>query len=287
MAQSQYNFKIEDELKEEAELLSQDFASKQEFLTTLIDSYKTCKNNSVEPDIDMAKYEDIDIKTKSMLSDTFKHIIYTMQQNTSSTKQHLLSVEQDKKSIAEERENFNKQIETIKAEANQDLLDAQKLHKLELEAKDIQITKISELQKDKDMQLVDLQAKVKEYQEELEQVKLIAQQVKTIIHENTQLRKELADINTSTRIVADATTLKIKELTDLLVEKEKETYRADMTHENINKTIETLKQDIEIQKVAIVEKNNELKNLEKENIILATKLEMVEKKENLKIIGLS
>ena len=109
---------------------------------------------------------------------------------------------------------------------------------------------------------------------ELDQVKLIAQQVKTIIDENTLMRKELADINASTKAVTNATALKIKELTDLLAEKEKEAYRADMTLENVNKTIETLKHDIEDQKVVMSERNSELKSLEKENIILATKLEM-------------
>lgn len=274
MAQSQYNFKIEDELKDEAELLSQDFSNKQEFLEALLSSYKTVKSSNVDADIDMSRYENINAQTKSMLSDTFKHIIYTLQQNSTTTQQGLIALEQDKKSIAEERESFKTQIELIKAEANQELLDTQKLHKLELEAKDIQITKISELQKDKEIQLADLQSKVKEYQTELEQVKSIAQQVQTIIHENTLLRKELADINASTKAVTDATALKIKELTDLLAEKEKEAYRADMTLENVNKTIETLKHDIEVQKVVMAGKDSELKILEKENIILETKLEM-------------
>lgn len=274
MAQSQYNFKIEDELKEEAEVLSKDFESKQEFLTVLLESYKTCKSKAIDTDIDMSKYENINAQTKSMLSDTFKHIIYTLQQNSTSTQQELITLEQDKKSIEEERESFKKQIETIKAEANQELLDAQKIHKLELEAAEIQITKAKEIQKDKDTQLAELQSKVKEYQIELDQVKLIAQQVQTIIHENTLLRKEVADINTSTKAVTDTTALKIKELTDLLAQKEKEAYRADMTLENVNKTIETLKQDIEIQKVVMAERNSELKSLEKENIVLATKLEM-------------
>ena len=274
MAQSQYNFKIEDELKEEAEVLSKDFQSKQEFLTVLLDSYKTCKSKAVDTDIDMNGYENVNAQTKLMLSDTFKHIIYTLQQNSTSTQQGLIALEQDKKSITKERENFQTQIEIIKAESNQELLDAQKLHKLELEAKDIQITNAAEMQKEKDAQLTDLQSKVKESQAELDQVKLIAQQVKTIIDENALMRKELADINASTKAVADATAFKIKELTDLLAQKEKEAYRADMTLENVNKTIETLKQDIETQKVVMAERNSELKSLEKENIILTTKLEM-------------
>ena len=274
MAQSQYNFKIEDELKEEAEVLSKDFQSKQEFLTVLLDSYKTCKSKAVDAEIDMSEYEDIDAHTKTMLHDAFKHIVYTLQQNSSSTRQGLIALERDKKSIARERESFQTQIETLKAQANQELLDVQKLHKLELEAKDIQITKAAEMQKEKDAQLTDLQSKVKESQAELDQVKLIAQQVQTIIAENALMRKELAEISVSTKASEDSSALKIKELTDLLAQKEKEAYRADMTLENLHKTIETLKQDVETQKVVMDERNSELKTLEKENIVLTTKLEM-------------
>jgi len=280
MAQSQYNFKIEDELKAEAEVLSKDFESKQEFLTVLLENYKTCKNKAVYTDIDMSKYEDIDTKTKNMLNDTFKHIIYTLQQNSTSTQQEFIALEQEKRLIVDERKSFQKQIELIKAEANQELLDVQKIHKLELETKDMQITKISALQKDKDIKLIELQSKVKEYQEELNQVKLIAQQVQAIVYENTLLRKEVIDINTATKAVADEKSLKIKELTDLLTEKEKKAYKADMMLENVNKTIKTLQQDIETQKVVMIEKVNEIKDLEKENIVLTTKLEMVKKKEN-------
>ena len=160
MAQTQYNFKIEEDLKDEADLLSNDFNNKQEFLQALLSSYKTLKSSNVDTDIDMSKYENINAQTKSMLSDTFKHIIYTLQQNSTTTQQGLISLEKDKKSIEEERESFQKQIEILKAEANQELLDVQKLHKLELEATEIQITKAAEAQKEKDIQFADLQSKL-------------------------------------------------------------------------------------------------------------------------------
>ena len=279
MAQSQYNFKIEDDLKEEAETLSKDFESKQEFLTTLLDSYKTCKSNSSNSDVDMSKYEDIDNQTKSLLNDTFKHIVYTLQQNGSLTRQQLISLEQDKKAIAKEREAFKSQLETIKSESNQQLLDVQKLFKLELEAKEIQITKAKDLNTLKDAQLEELKAKVDVSVMELDQVKVIAKQVELISNENTTLRAELKALNVSSKAMTSDTELKIKELMDLLSEKEKEGYRADIGIKNLEDAVENLKNEIKLEKASATATQLEIKKLEKENTVLSIRFEMFKEKE--------
>ena len=279
MAQSQYNFKIEDDLKEEAETLSKDFESKQEFLTTLLDSYKTCKSNSSNSDVDMSKYEDIDNQTKSLLNDAFKHIVYTLQQNGSLTRQQLISLEQDKKAIAKEREAFKSQLETIKSESNQQLLDVQKLFKLELEAKEIQITKAKDLNTLKDAQLEELKAKVDVSVMELEQMKVIAKQVELISNENTTLRAELKALNVSSKAMTSDTELKMKELMDLLAEKEKEGYRADIGIKNLEDAVENLKNEIKLEKASATATQLEIKKLEKENTVLSIRFEMFKEKE--------
>ena len=279
MAQSQYNFKIEDDLKEEAETLSKDFESKQEFLTTLLDSYKTCKSNSSNSDVDMSKYEDIDNQTKSLLNDAFKHIVYTLQQNGSLTRQQLISLEQDKKAIAKEREAFKSQLETIKSESNQQLLDVQKLFKLELEAKEIQITKAKDLNTLKDAQLEELKAKVDVSVMELDQVKVIAKQVELISNENTTLRAELKALNVSLKAMTSDTELKMKELMDLLAEKEKEGYRADIGIKNLEDAVENLKNEIKLEKASAAATQLEIKKLEKENTVLSIRFEMFKEKE--------
>ncbi len=279
MAQSQYNFKIEDDLKEEAETLSKDFESKQEFLTTLLDSYKTCKSNSSNSDVDMSKYEDIDNQTKSLLNDAFKHIVYTLQQNGSLTRQQLISLEQDKKAIAKEREAFKSQLETIKSESNQQLLDVQKLFKLELEAKEIQITKAKDLNTLKDAQLEELKAKVDVSVMELDQVKVIAKQVELISNENTTLRAELKALNVSSKAMTSDRELKMKELMDLLAEKEKEGYRADIGIKNLEDAVENLKNEIKLEKASATATQLEIKKLEKENTVLSIRFEMFKEKE--------
>ena len=279
MAQSQYNFKIEDELKEEAELLSKDFESKQEFLAALLDGYRSYKNNVADLTIDMSKYEDIDIKTMSLLNETFKHIIYTMQQNTTSTKQQLLSVNEERELMVDERENFKKQIEALKANCNQEALDIQKLYKLEVEEKDIQIEKNEELQKNHFKLLAETEKKAKDIQVELEQVKLIAKQVETITSENSLFRKEMNEINVASQAIVDGTASKLKELAYLLTEEEKKVFKAELEFINLEKTIEASKLEFGNIKTEIRDKNLEIKNLEKENTILSTKLELMMPKE--------
>ena len=108
---------------------------------------------------------------------------------------------------------------------------------------------------------------------------VIAKQVEMITNENFLLRKELNDVNIALKSQADETAIKIIGLMDLLAEKEKMSYRADMELKNLEKGVETLKNEVEKEKSKSDGKNLEIKNLEKENIVLSTILEIMKPKE--------
>lgn len=280
MAQVQYNFKIDEEIKDTAEELSQDFSNKQEFLFAMLESYKQCKDQSADTDIDMSLYEDIESKTKSILSDTFKHIIYTIQQNTSMVKQQLISVEEDKKLITDERATYKQRLEVLNAETNQKILDAQELYKQELEERDIKIVQSQELIQNKNTKIIELEKKAQDTSVELEQIKIIAQQVQAVISENTVLRAELSDAKASIKTTMDDANIKNKELASIIAETEKEAYKRELEVTHLKNSIESLRIELNAEKASVSKINLEVKNLEKENTILTTKLEILTPIEN-------
>lgn len=278
MAQVQYNFKIEDELKQQAESLSKDFQSKQEFLQALLSSYQAAKANAGDTDIDISKYEDIDAKTKTLLSDAFKHIIYTLQQNSTGIKQELLSVEKEKQFIAEERAAFQTQIQKLQAKHNEELLLKEQEHKEQLSIKDEEIQKIkADIQDISDIK-DNLDTKLKEKEKELKQVQSIADQSQSIAAENAELRAIIEEFKINYKKEQKEQEKEFKKLKDLLFEQEKAEYKKDLDIQNMQKDIKTLQNDISKYQEDIKEKDVEIKELEKQNTILATKLEMQKEK---------
>jgi acyl transferase domain-containing protein len=279
VAQVQYNFKIDEELKDTAEELSKEFSSKQEFLSSMLDSYKQFKQQNLDTDIDMSQYNDIETNTKQVLYEAFKHIIYTIQAHNTNNKQLAISVEQDKIFIEKERESFNQQIADIQATHNEELLKVSAQHKAELQNKETLSQQMSETNKKLSLELTELMRTMESKQKEIEDLKLIAGHTQSISNENTLLRKEIEKVNSALKAQSDATVHQIKELTDLLSIKEKDAYKADMKLESLEKSFETLKIEVENEKAQLNSKELQIRELEKENTILSTKLEMLNVKE--------
>ena len=277
---TQYNFKIEDELKQELDAIQQKsgVAGKEEFLSELLKGYKTCKANSVNTEIDLSKYETVSKQTKTVIYEAFKHILSTVESNSTNNKQQALQLEQDKLSIIDEQKSFEEQLEHLKAQHNQKLLDIDKTNKEQLRIKDDEISKTQQ-----DMQSIEdskntLSNQLVDSKKELEQVQTIAKQVQSITITNKELRDELS-ISTKQnkeqlRIKDDETNLLNQKIKDL----EQVKFKNELINQNKNKEIESLRTQLNQS----IEKDKTIKELEKENIILSTKLEMITKSEKNK-----
>ena len=88
---TQYNFKIEEDLKAELEATQQqsEINNKEEFLTALLNSYKSYQASQIDTDIDLSKYETVSKQTKTVIHEAFKHILSTIESNNTNTKQQL------------------------------------------------------------------------------------------------------------------------------------------------------------------------------------------------------
>ena len=267
---TQYNFKIEDTLKEELEEIQQnsDISSKEEFLSQLLNSFKQQQANSIDTSIDMSQYEDIESKTKTMLTDTFKHIIYTVQANTANMKQQAVGVEKEKLAIIEERTAFQKHIEELKAQHNQELINAQKKYDEGLKVNAEKVTDLENLLKEKISEIEKVEKETTSLKQELEQSKQVAKQVKVVIDENKELRE-------ATRSYKEESEDK---LSTLQKQYANELAEASLTIKKLEQT--NFKREFEIDDLSkkinkLQELEKDIKQLEKENTILSTKLEMI------------
>ena len=258
---TQYNFKIEEDLKAELEAIQKqdNINNKEEFLQALLNSHKHYQANQIDTDIDLSKYETVSNQTKTVIHEAFKHILATLESNNTNTKQQALSLEKDKLSLIDERKSFQEQLEHQQADHNQKLLNMDNQHKEQLKLKDEDIEKLKadnkDIQDSKD--ILDTQ---------LSEVQKIAEQVQSITEANKELREQLSKED--------------KQHKKELLEKEKDLQSQakvfqELEKQNIRNEISLQNKSQEIKKLE--EQLKAFKELERQNIVLSTKLEILEK----------
>ncbi len=263
---TQYNFKIEDTLKEELEEIQQNsnISSKEEFLSQLLNSFKQQQANETDTEIDMSQYEEINAETKAKLSDTFKHIIYTIQANTADMKQQAISVEKEKLAIIDERTAFQKHIEEMKAKYNQDILDIQKKSNEEINAEKLKMADLKSLLKEKVSDIEKVEKETTSLKQELEQAQAIAIQTKAVMTENKELREATQELKRESEVKQKQHADELAKSNQTIKQLEQTNFKQEFENEELSKKLSKLQ---ELEK--------DIKQLEKENTILTTKLEMM------------
>ena len=166
----QYNFKIEDSLKNELENLHNETGlGKEDFLKKMLNSYKNETLTKINTEIDLSKYDNIDTSTKLAINDTFKHLLAIIEANTTNCKLNASHVELEKKSLDEK-------IQIVKDECENDKKNLSNDFQEQLQIKNDKIA--------------DLEKKLIEF----ENIKLLADQSKIILKQNLKLEKMLEKV---------------------------------------------------------------------------------------------
>ena len=210
-------------------------------------------------------------QTKTVVFNAFKHILATIEANNTNNKQQALLLEKDSISIAEERKSFDEQLDQLIAQHNQKLLDLDAQNKEQLNLKDDDLSKIkSDLKNIEDSKDI-LVTKLSDTKKELLQVQTIAEQVQTITTANKELRDELSKLtDTSNQKLLDLDTRNEEQLNQLK-ELEQNNFKDKLLLENKDKEILQLKEQMQ----ELQTKGARIGELEKENIVLSTKLKMM------------
>lgn len=196
----QYNFKIEDELKERLDkaLAESGAENKAEFLEQMVSALAIHKASDVG--IDFSRYENVSNQAKNILNDAFKHILTTIDANLSNTKNEAISLDAAKKALADKEEGYATEILKLKAD-----------HSNELEAlkkeTDTQVRNSKEKAEHLSSELQSLTVAKTELDKEFENVSKVADSVQFITEENNKLRKTMSageeELKSLTKIVAD------------------------------------------------------------------------------------
>ena len=184
---AQVNFNIPDELKEAYDkALSESSAdNKPEFFEQMLKAFTAHQASNVDTDIDLSKYESVNVQTKEAMSNAFKHIFTLLDGNLSTAKADAIYVDAEKKALSEKEEAFKDQLEKLTADTNKELLALKAEHK---EMMDGANSHIELLRK----QTEDLETKNTELIKEFDNISKVADQVEFISNENKELRKNLS-----------------------------------------------------------------------------------------------
>ena len=259
----QFNVRIDENLKQTIdEIANKTGKSKVDLLEEFVRVYQTKRADDEFADMDLSKYDNLSNPLKESVHTAFTHIISAVNGNLSTLKQAGIHIEEEKRELSEREKAYKAEIDSIKSISNSNML-ALRAEKDEYE---LAMNSQVELWKNK---ALDLEIKNKELSKEFNNVSQIAEQVQVVMTENKELRessrKDEAKHKDSENHLID----QIKSLTKDLAEAKQSAFRAYLENENKDKEIETLRQQLSLEKK---ERVDELIEFKKELGILSVEL---------------
>ncbi len=235
----QYNFKIEDQLKARLEKALEESGAenKSDFLEQMVSAYIVHQSNTVNANIDLSKYENVNEQTKEVMNNAFRHILTTLDGNFSNTKQEAIYLDVERKALTEKEEVYKNKIFKLKADTNTEI-EAVKTEasKLFSDAKETAEHLSSKLQT--------LKASKEALEKEFANVSKVADQVQFITNEN----KELREVNRTGEALAKnkETELlnQIKSITGELTSAKEVSLKEEIESKNKDKEIKALKDQL-------------------------------------------
>ncbi len=252
----QYNFKIEEELKAELDkaLGESGAENKTAFLQEMVTAFNAHKASTVDTDLDLSKYESVNVNTKEALSDAFKHILTTLDANFSNAKQEAIYIDTEKKALIEKEESFKHDLLELSAEASRNM------EVVRSEAK-AQVAEADDRAQVAEAKRAEFEARCVELEKEFVNVSKVADQVQVVTAENKDLRESMRMDEASNKATVEGLSTQLKILTDKLTEVEQTAFKAEIQTEQKDKEINSLTEQLSAEK----EKNTaELTGLKKE-----------------------
>jgi hypothetical protein len=258
MGTSQYNFKVEDELKEQLEvaLLDSGAENKSEFLALMLETFKVHQTNIMDIDIDLSNYELINKETKLGIKTVFKHMLITLESNYSNLKQEKISIENDRKNFQESEKNYKIEIEKAQAILNQTLLDFEDTKLVINKQYTEQIQRLENENNKLVEEKVIIEENNKKILSELKNMSKMVEQVEFITSQNKQLMLKNQELEKNHKTILKSC---LDEKDELLAEKlelEKINYKNELIIEQNEKEISKSK----IAYTVETDKNTELQN---------------------------
>jgi len=186
MPLTQYNFKIDEELKNEIESAMQDAGAenKAHFLAEMFSVWQSYRANSITlSDEQLIKYEGLSTATKKAIKDAFILISRQLDGELASLASAKQKVLVEAEELAKKREEIQNELAKVKAETAEEIKTIKARHNQEVE-------ELKKTLSDREKELESLITQNMDMQKQIESLKAIEEQVKAVMENNQVLRSE-------------------------------------------------------------------------------------------------
>ena len=192
--QVQYNFKIDESLKEAVEqaLNQSDVSNKSDFLAQMLSAYTAHNASNTPSDIDFTKYENVNQQTKDSVTNAFKHILTTLDANFSTTTHEVLRLDTAQKALETKELAYQSELEKLTA----DTIAQVNATKIEADKKVNEMKTLLDAVSKENLELQTINTRTKE---QLHATSQLATQVQFIAEENKELRESAKTLKESAK----------------------------------------------------------------------------------------
>jgi len=199
--QVQYNFKIEESLKEAVEqaLTNSEASNKSDFLAQMLSAYTAHQASNTPTGIDLSKYENVNQHAKDAVTNAFKHVLTLLDANFSTTTNEVIQFNEAQKALEAKELTYQNELEALQVNTTAEL------NTMNLDTKE-RIIKAENQTKELETKNQELEVSNTELQEKLKAINQLATQVQFITEENQRLRKSakvLEDFTKNQKIEAE------------------------------------------------------------------------------------
>jgi chromosome segregation ATPase len=195
---AQYNFYIDDELKERVEKALGDsgITGKPKFLEEMVKVYQIHLASQTNIKIDMSAYQNTNDQSKEAIQKAFAHILTTLDYNFSTLQQGKIHIEEEKQQLDNRTKDVETEVEKLKLKAHEEFKELTSKHELD------RTTLIEENKKVLEESRTSKEL-LEKSQNELESLSSIAKQTSSVMKENKELRTDMAKLQTNHSLEID------------------------------------------------------------------------------------
>ena len=212
----QYNFYIDEELKERVEktLVDSGISGKPKFLDNMVRVYQAHLASKSDIEINMTAYQNTNQESKEVIQKAFTHILTTLDYNFSTLQQEKIYIEKQKHELNTQNEEIGQEVQKLKLKAHEEIKELNSKYELEKDSLIQESKKVSKENKG-------INELLKKNQEELKSMTSIVKQTSSVIQENKELRDGRIEIEKKYSLEVD----RVKNRCNNEIEKLKETHR--------------------------------------------------------------
>jgi chromosome segregation ATPase len=220
---AQYNFYIDDELKERVEktLINSGISGKPKFLEEMVKVYQIHLASQTNIEIDMSAYQNINDQSKEAIQKAFAHILTTLDYNFSTLQQDKIYIEEEKQKLDSRTKEVDGEIEKLKLKAHEEIKELTVKNELE------KVTFIEENKKVLEESRRNREL-LEKSQKELKSLSPIVEQTSNIMQENKELRVSMAELQNNHNLEIDKLKASNEKLQKSMNKKDKELF--EVTH---------------------------------------------------------